>query len=142
MKRLKVTQELCVGCRICELSCSMFHRNGGFNPRNGLIRLESNRDVGPNKPVSKLDYPHVCQQCDPAPCVKACPADAFDTKEELSIRIVNQEKCIGCEQCVSECPYGMVLLNKETKKAMKCDLCSGEPLCVRYCPTGALDYAE
>jgi carbon-monoxide dehydrogenase iron sulfur subunit len=86
VKRLRVTAERCVGCRICELSCSMFHHDGAFNPRNALIRLESNREVGLNKPIENIDDPHVCRQCDPAPCADACPADAFDADDTLSIK--------------------------------------------------------
>jgi carbon-monoxide dehydrogenase iron sulfur subunit len=141
-KRLKVMEERCVGCRICELSCSMFHNDGAFNPRNGLIRVQSNREAGLDKPVSGMDYPHICRQCEPAPCAEVCPADAFHTNEELSIKMISQEACIGCEQCLCECPYGMVSMNKETEKAMKCDLCGGEPLCVRYCPVGALVFED
>jgi anaerobic carbon-monoxide dehydrogenase iron sulfur subunit len=140
--RLKVIKELCVGCRICELSCSMLHCDGACNPRYGLVRVESRRDTGLNKPVSCIEYPHICRQCEPAPCAEACPTVAFDTNEVLSIKIINQDTCSGCEQCLSECPYGMVRMNKETEKAMKCDLCGGEPLCVRYCPVGALVFEE
>jgi carbon-monoxide dehydrogenase iron sulfur subunit len=137
-RRLRVIEERCVGCRICELSCSMAHRDGAFNPRNGLIRIESNREMGLDKPVSHIDYPHICRQCEPAPCADACPAGAFDTNEAPSIRVINQEACTGCEQCLGACPYGMVLMDRETEKAGKCDLCGGDPLCVRYCPEGAL----
>ncbi|MDA8125667.1 MAG: 4Fe-4S dicluster domain-containing protein, partial [Deltaproteobacteria bacterium] len=133
-RRLAVIEERCVGCRICELSCSMSHRQGVFNPRYGLIGVESHCDTGLNKPISRMDYPHICRQCDPAPCAEACPADAFDTDEALSIRVINQDACSGCEQCLAECPHGRVLMNRETEKAMKCDLCGGDPLCVRYCP--------
>lgn len=138
VKRLRVIEERCAGCRICELSCSMVHRDGAFNPRNGLIRVVSRREVGLNKPVSQMDCPHICRQCDPAPCAEACSADAFPTNEALSIRVVDQEGCTGCEECLAACPYDMVVFHRETGKAMKCDLCGEDPLCVRYCPEGAL----
>ena len=141
-RRLRVIEERCVGCRICELACSMAHRGGGFNPRSALIRVESNREMGLNKPVSHIDYPCICRQCEPAPCAEACPAGAFDTNAALSIRLIDQEVCTGCEQCLGACPRGMVLMDTETGKAGKCDLCGGEPLCVRYCPEGALAFGE
>ncbi len=120
----------------------MAHRGGGFNPRSALVRVESNREMGLNKPVSHIDYPHVCRQCEPAPCADACPAGAFDTNEALSIPVIDQEVCTGCEECLGACPHGMVLMDAETGKAGKCDLCGGEPLCVRYCPEGALVFEE
>ena len=141
-RRLRVVEESCVGCRICELACSMVHRDGGFNPRNGLIRVESNRETGPNKPVSHIDYPRICRQCDPAPCADACPAGAFGANRALAIQVIDPEECTGCGQCLDACPYGMVLMDREAEKAGKCDLCGGEPLCVRYCPAGALVFEE
>ena len=139
-KRLKVIEGRCVGCRICELACSMFHHDGAFNPRNSLIRVDNNRVVGYNKPIKNIDHPNICCQCDPAPCEDACPVDAFDLNEALGIKIVDQEKCIGCGQCVEECPFNMMFLytRNESMKAGKCDLCGGYPLCVRYCPVTAL----
>ncbi len=118
----------------------MIHHEGAFNPRNALIRVESNREFGLNKPITNIDRPHVCRQCDPAPCAENCPAEAFDAHQALSIMVVDPDKCIGCEQCVQECPYGMIVLHREEGdvKAAKCDLCGGEPLCVRNCPVGAL----
>lgn len=141
-KRLRVIEERCVGCRICELSCSMFHHNGAFNPKNGLIQVESNWSFGLNKPVLQMDRLHICQQCEPAPCAEACPVNAFVNKDDLSIWVIDQEECVWCQQCFDECPYNMIVMNKEKEVAMKCDLCKGEPLCVRYCPTGALVFEE
>jgi len=139
-KRLKVIEQKCVGCHICELACSMVHHDGAFNPRNALIRVDNNREVGWNKPIENIDHPNICHQCDPPPCADVCPVDAFDLNEILAIKIVDQEKCIGCEQCVQECPFEMMFLYKknESAKTGKCDLCGGDPLCVRYCPVGAL----
>jgi anaerobic carbon-monoxide dehydrogenase iron sulfur subunit len=122
----------------------MFHCNGAFNPRNALIRVENNREVGLNKPIENIDQPHICRQCNPSPCSNACPADAFDANEALSISIVDPDRCIGCEQCSSKCPYNMIVFHEDNEevKAGKCDLCGGDPLCVRYCPVGALTFEE
>ena len=140
-KRLKIIEGQCVGCHICELACSMVHHGGAFNPRNALIRIENNRAVGLNKPIKNIDQPYICRQCNPSPCADACPVDAFQASDALSIRIVDRDQCIGCEQCVSACPYNIMVLSADAgndAKAGKCDLCGGEPLCVQYCPAGAL----
>jgi Fe-S-cluster-containing hydrogenase component 2 len=53
---------------------------------------------------------------------------------------VDEERCIGCKECVLHCPFGAANLHPITKKAFKCDLCGGEALCAEYCPTGAMSY--
>jgi Fe-S-cluster-containing dehydrogenase component len=32
--------------------------------------------------------------------------------------------------------------NPDTHKAFKCDLCGGDPACVKVCPTDAIEYTE
>lgn len=58
-----------------------------------------------------------------------------------SICEVNEQKCIGCGQCVSVCTYGAVELHK-TKQGQKAKvnpvLCQGDGLCNAVCPTGAV----
>ena len=57
-----------------------------------------------------------------------------------------QENCIGCQFCVSGCPFNVPKFNPETKKVYKCTLCSDrvgaglEPACIKSCPTGCLHF--
>jgi Fe-S-cluster-containing dehydrogenase component len=50
--------------------------------------------------------------------------------------------CIGCAACVDACPFGMAALHPETGVAILCDLCGGDPACVKRCATGAIVYAQ
>lgn len=50
--------------------------------------------------------------------------------------------CNGCGQCVPACPYGVISVDKLTKKAALCDLCGGDPMCARHCPFGAVVYVD
>lgn len=134
--RLKVLAEKCSGCRICQLMCSMIHHGSAFNPRKGLIRVEINRTPQANTPISEIDVPNVCLQCEPAPCAESCTAEAFEWDSRLNTWKINRELCTGCGICVEECQYNMILIDND--EAMKCDLCGGDPVCVRFCPTGAL----
>ena len=36
----------------------------------------------------------------------------------------------------------MLFWDQDKEKAVKCDLCRGDPQCVKECPTGALELAE
>jgi Fe-S-cluster-containing dehydrogenase component len=40
------------------------------------------------------------------------------------------------------CPYGNVHFDSESGVSRKCDLCGGDPACVRVCISGALDFVE
>lgn len=107
---------------------------------------------------AQVSAPIQCRQCEDAPCVKSCPHNAL-LKSGNSIT-VNEEKCIGCKNCMLACPFGAINLNdKERGKlvnlgdiptdklfciekmvANKCDLCGNSkegPACVRVCPTAA-----
>ena len=138
MKRLKVNSEVCSGCRICELACSM-GQEGVFDPKKGLIRVEMNRLPDVSTPISQIDVPKVCLQCDPAPCAESCPSIAFTRNKDLEISKIDRELCTACGICADECQYKMIKMNE--KGAMKCDLCNGDPVCVRYCPTGAISFS-
>ncbi|MBE5902596.1 MAG: 4Fe-4S dicluster domain-containing protein [Lachnospiraceae bacterium] len=61
----------------------------------------------------------------------------------LSIR---EERCKGCELCVSVCPKGVLAINKDKPNAagyfpasvVKQDECVGCQSCVRMCPDVAI----
>jgi Fe-S-cluster-containing dehydrogenase component len=51
-----------------------------------------------------------------------------------------RDRCISCRYCVAACPFGNMLWDETYDVVQKCDLCGGEPKCVPFCPTGALQY--
>jgi Fe-S-cluster-containing hydrogenase component 2 len=53
--------------------------------------------------------------------------------------VVDHEQCVGCNLCHQYCPIGVVGVDPDLKKSVKCDLCQGDPHCVAACPTGALE---
>jgi Fe-S-cluster-containing hydrogenase component 2 len=53
---------------------------------------------------------------------------------------IDTDTCVGCGLCGKYCPVDMVHLDPDTKKAVKCELCGGEPACVTACPCGALEW--
>ena len=40
------------------------------------------------------------------------------------------------------CPFGNISFSSAKRVAVKCDLCGGEPECVTFCPTKALEFKE
>ena len=62
------------------------------------------------------------------------------TKELFDITIIDidEEKCTGCGWCIEACEFGSITVHPE-KKIVICDLCEGDPMCVKYCPKDALE---
>ena len=56
----------------------------------------------------------------------ACPVDAI-TISPVEAKLVIEDQCVGCKLCTIACPYGTIFYNVDTQKAVKCDLCGGDP---------------
>jgi Fe-S-cluster-containing dehydrogenase component len=41
-KTLSIDQEMCNGCKICEMACSLAHDSGGINPKVAMIKIKNN----------------------------------------------------------------------------------------------------
>lgn len=53
--------------------------------------------------------------------------------------LVDREKCIGCGKCIEACPGRIPFLHPGDKKAVICDLCDGDPECVKACQKANFD---
>ena len=131
-KILFVDPEKCTGCKVCELICSLHHENE-INPMKSRIHVISWEDEG-------IDVPMVCQQCETPMCEAVCPAHATYRDPQTGAMLINEEICLGCRMCMIACPFGGPSINSDTRKTIKCDLCQGEPKCVDFCVTQALQY--
>ncbi len=40
------------------------------------------------------------------------------------------------------CPFGAMSYNTTDKKVFKCDLCDGDPQCVRFCDIKCVEYLD
>ncbi len=120
----------CTGCSLCEFVCSLEKENEP-NPLKSRIRVIRLSPI--------LNLAITCRFCKDAPCVRACPHGAIKQSERGSILIIDEKKCDGCVLCVQACPYGGIMLHPEKGIVITCDLCDGEPKCVKYCPEEALE---
>jgi Fe-S-cluster-containing dehydrogenase component len=80
----------------------------------------------------------VCAQCHDAPCYYACPESAIEFNQSNGSVLINKERCNGCRSCEMACPYNAILFSFNDNKAYKCELCGGEPECVKWCPMNSL----
>lgn len=132
-------EDVCVGCNLCELACSLFH-DDIVNPRRSRIQIHRAQT---GNGADYWDYPVVCRQCEHVYCVEACPVDCFTVNETTGAYDVIPEECIGCALCVEACPWGEIFMDPQTNVAIKCDLCGGaEPQCVAICPSNVLQLVE
>ncbi len=119
----------CTGCRNCELACSVRHTST-FNPQRSRIKVIRDEQLD-------LIVPVVCLQCEHPLCKEACPTGALDYNES-GVLNVDDSKCIGCGNCVTACIYGGIVLEPVSRKAIKCDLCNGDPACIKACEYKAI----
>lgn len=141
----------CIGCRRCEVACTLTHDNK-IQPTLSRVKVSRNFNFGPEGPRSGFGESmglfgnlrligDTCLQCaHPTPCLLSCPSSAIEVVPPVNARVINADKCTGCQTCGKACPWAMISFDKETKKSVKCDLCGGDPECVKVCPSGALSY--
>ena len=162
----------CIGCKACEVACvewndmpfeqTVFENNYQTMPDTkwNFWQLMKFNEVHRGDDGSLSEFPagendgtlswifrkHQCMHCADPGCLRACPADGAIVQYENGIVDFQQENCIGCEFCVSGCPFNIPKFNQTTRKVYKCTLCSDrvgaglEPACIKACPTGCLQF--
>jgi len=125
-ERLWITRDYvkCSGCRRCEIACTLFHENRIW-PEASRVRVFML--------IPGVEIPHLCAQCHDYPCVSSCTFDALTISEETSAVLVDREKCTACGLCMKACPGKIPHIHPRDKYALICDLCDGDPKCVKAC---------
>ena len=131
-KTILVDLTKCTGCDMCVDVCSA-EKTGSYSEKGTRIQIDKDEARG-------TFYPLICEQCREHPCVDTCPVQAICYDAELSIFRVDAESCSGCRACERVCPYKGIFVSDGV--ALKCDLCGGEPRCVKICYPGALRYVD
>lgn len=132
--KIVIDYNKCTGCRACEMVCSL-NKWGECNSERSCIRNIRTEEGGINTTI-----PVVCQQCENPFCEAVCPVEAISRDPITSALIVNRDKCIGCRLCVYSCPFGGANVDVERGYMNKCDLCGGDPNCVKMCSKEAISY--
>jgi len=130
---LVVNPDICNGCRRCEMTCSLKKTGNVISPTKSRIRIIKIETIG-------VDTPMVCRHCLDAPCKNVCPTHAIFTDSQTGAVLIEENKCIGCRECMLACPFGAISLDVDRGALVKCDLCQGDPACVKTCMWGAITY--
>ena len=141
-----IRQSLCIDCELCVVACDTTNNVPEGNYRTRILT---------KKYTGKLDkqvefIPVLCNQCNDAPCVRACPTRATYKDAVTGIVRMESKKCIGCKTCMLACPYDARYFNVEKKAVDKCDFCwetrlsKGEKqtACSAACPTGTRTFGN
>ncbi len=142
---LAVDRARCTGCGRCEIVCGLTH-DGKVQPSLSRLKVDRTYNFGIDGPRLSFRYadgqygntrmtPETCRQCRAPFCANACPHGAILPDKKTGARTVQADRCQGCGNCVTACPWGMVALDTERSLATKCVTCGA---CVGACPTGAL----
>ena len=133
---------LCTGCMRCMTTCSTYNFGATSlsKSRIQVIRHEGHAITSMDEEDNLIFQPLVCQQCDKPHCQSVCPVKAISVDKETQAKTINYDRCIGCRLCMTACPFGAMRYDTLRKKVFKCELCEGDPQCVKFCPTNALQF--
>ena len=155
-KVMVIDLSICNGCHNCQVSCKDEHVANDWSPIarpqpdtgqfwNKVINLERG-----TVPKVMVTYHHsICQHCDDAPCMKACPQNAIYKRAD-GIVIIDPDRCRGNQLCNEACPYeNVIYFNDDLNIAQKCTFCAHlldkgwkETRCSDACPTGAFTFGD
>lgn len=97
----------CVGCGACAIACKTENNTQMRQDKQSFNWADYQYEVSGKFPnMSHTSRPVLCNHCSNAPCVEACPVTPkamFKTGDGITMH--NNERCIGCRQCQSACPY-------------------------------------
>ena len=144
MKRIYAKEEVCIGCKLCEVYCIAQHSKSG-----DIIKAFKRENPRPVARIiveeeGALSFGLQCRHCDEPACVYSCLGGGMQKNPDGTVT-VDEDRCIGCWTCILACPYGVIRRSRTNKHvAAKCDMCSGieVPACVANCPNEALQIEE
>ncbi len=151
--------DLCIGCKACEIACKEWndleveetHNFGSYQSHEDLTAatwdlMRFNEVELDGNDIAWLIRKDSCLHCEEPGCLLACPAPGAVVQYENGIVDFDQDECIGCQYCVSGCPFDIPRFDTKTKKVYKCTMCVDrvsnglEPACVKACPTGSIRF--
>jgi len=123
MKILVHKQELCTGCRACEVACSTAYFKTPDQKKSAIRIINNDNSFHARK----------CTQC--GECIDMCTAHAIYRDKNGVVRI-DKKLCVGCLGCVGYCSELVMFYDDDLTEPFKCIACN---ICVKACPENALE---
>ena len=145
-----VDADKCITCKACVIACKDKNNlKPGFKFRRVYtVTTGSWTESTTTGGAFAYSVTVACNHCANPACLASCPAGAIGKRAKDGIVFIDKDRCIGCESCVSACPYGVPSFDKTAMKTDKCDFCRElvstgiSPVCVTACSMNAIDYGE
>ena len=109
--------EACIDCGGCVVACkrtwdvpddgqriSVATMLEGEEAASGL-NAQSDAALAQGQNPGETSIPMQCYHCENAPCVSVCPTDSL-IKADDGFVDVRDSLCVGCQYCLSACPFG------------------------------------
>jgi tetrathionate reductase subunit B len=145
MPRLGMLIDLstCIGCHACSVACK-----AEFDVPLGVFRdTVKYVEEGEYPKATRHFIPVLCNQCEDAPCLDACPTDAITRRPDGEV-LIEEGDCNLNRFCMSACPYDAIYEDPQKGVAQKCTFCEHrtaqgrQPACVDACPTGCRVFGD
>ena len=164
--------EACIDCGGCVVACK---RTWDVPRDEQRISISTMLEGQPAEPLEQYNansagalgqqnalpgetsVPMQCYHCENAPCVSVCPTDSLIKKENGFVD-VRDDLCVGCQYCLSACPFGAPQFPESNEGAArifgnggtmdKCTMCEERqevgkgPACAEECATDAILVGE
>jgi molybdopterin-containing oxidoreductase family iron-sulfur binding subunit len=150
----------CIGCLGCTVACKLEQGT----PSGMWLAPVVESEMGGFPSTRRIYLPLLCNHCDDAPCIEACPTSAISRRSD-GIVSIDQGSCCGSRACIVACPYGAIHYYErngtlatpfekaktaihQPGTAQKCSFCVErldrglQPACVEACPTGARVFGD
>lgn len=135
---MMIDLDRCWGCKGCEVACKEALALG-VGPRPLRVVDIGPRSLAGTSVLQRDSVPTMCQHCDEAACLAACPTGAIYRAGDGTVQI-EAPRCVACGKCQEVCPFGAVdIMAGERNYAVKCTLCrerrqNGQlPSCAQHC---------
>jgi Fe-S-cluster-containing dehydrogenase component len=133
----------CIGCHACSVACKAEFDVPLGNFRDTVLYVED----GEYPKATRHFIPVLCNHCEDAPCLNACPTGAITRLDNGEV-VIDEGDCNLNRFCMSACPYDAIYIDDAKGAAQKCTFCAHrtqqglEPACVSACPTGCRVFGD